>query len=58
MLPHKVPAHSCQGLPVGQWGWAVLQGGMHTEPHAVGWDPKSALEVKKKTTQNPRISCE
>ena len=31
MLPHTVPAQSCQGLPVGWWGRAVLQRGRHTE---------------------------
>ena len=31
MLPHTVPAQSCQGLPMGQWGRAVLQRGRHTE---------------------------
>ena len=39
MLPHTVPAQSCQGLPVGQWGCAVLQEGMYMDPHAVGLGP-------------------
>ena len=29
MLPHTVPAQSCQGLPMDQWGRAVLQRGRH-----------------------------
>ena len=51
MLPHTVPAQSCQGLPVGQWGWAVQQGGTYMEPHAAGWDPKIT------GTQCPAVLC-
>ena len=52
MLPHTVPAQSCQGLPVGQWGWAVLQEGMYMDPHAVGLGPQ-----KHPGTQCPAVLC-
>ena len=52
MLPHTVPALSCQGLPVGRWGQAVLQRGRHTQPHAAGLGAQNPPG-----TQRPAVLC-
>ena len=44
MLPHTVPAQSCQGLPVGWW-YRAAAGKAHRNTVLQGWDPRSTLEL-------------